>query len=153
MIACLALAYTNQNPGEWAALLLLGLESINASKAEGISEEAKTQAFVAGTNMIQGAFQANKQNASVTNALCELFIRKGQHERALKLAERTIQFADTLTMLTEGYLRAGRVSHSQGANAQAERCYSAALQGQPKNVIAAIGMAQMQMQNGACVVS
>ncbi|KAJ3507290.1 hypothetical protein NMY22_g16975 [Coprinellus aureogranulatus] len=135
------------NPGEWAALLLLGLESINASKAEGISEEAKKQAFVAGTNMIQRAFQANNQNASAANALCEMFIRKGQQERALKLAERTIQFADTLTLLTEGYLRAGRVSHAQGDNNQAEQCYSAALKGQPKNVIAAIGMAQMQMLN------
>ncbi|KAJ2930254.1 hypothetical protein H1R20_g6829, partial [Candolleomyces eurysporus] len=135
------------NPGEWSAQLLLGLESINASKAEGISEEAKSQAFVAGAKMVERAFQANQRNGSAANALCELFIRKGQHSRALKLAERTIQFADTLTLLTEGYIRAGRVSHSQGANQHSLRCYSAALEGQPKNTIAAIGMAQMQMQN------
>jgi len=98
--------------------------------------------------MIQHAFQTNQKNASAANALCEIFIRKGQHARAVKLAERAIQFADTLTMLTEGYLRAGRVSHSQGINAHAERCYAQALEGQPKNIVAAVGMAQMQMQNG-----
>ena len=65
--------------------------------------------------------------------------------QALKLAERAIQFADTLTVLTDGYLRAGRVSHSQRANEHAEKCYSAALGGQPKNIVAAIGMAQMQL--------
>ncbi|KAF6763213.1 RNA polymerase II-associated protein [Ephemerocybe angulata] len=135
------------NPGEWAAQLLLGLESINASKAEGISEEAKSQSFLAGTKLIERAFQANQKNASAANALCELFIRKGQTARALKLAERTIQFADTLTVFTEGYLRAGRVSHAEGNIAHATRCYQTALSGQPRNVVAAIGTAQMQMQN------
>lgn len=68
--------------------------------------------------------------------------------KALKLAERTIQFADTLTILTEGYLRAGRVSHAEGSLAHATKYYSAAIEGQPKHVLGAIGLAQMQMQNG-----
>ena len=68
--------------------------------------------------------------------------------QALKLAERTIQFADTLTLLTEGYLRAARVSHAEGSYAQATKFYTAAGEGQPKHIIGAIGMAQMQMQNG-----
>lgn len=72
------LIYRPQNPGEWAAQLLLGLESINASKVEGISEEQKSQDFLAGAKMIEKAFQANQRNASAANALCELFIRKGQ---------------------------------------------------------------------------
>jgi len=66
----------------------------------------------------------------------------------LKLAERTIQFADTLTILTEGYLRAGRVSHASGNIAQATNFYNAAVEGQPKHIVGAIGMAQMQMLNG-----
>lgn len=31
--------------------------------------------------MVERAFQANQRNASAANALCELFIRKGQHSR------------------------------------------------------------------------
>lgn len=68
--------------------------------------------------------------------------------QALKLAERTIQFADTLTVLTEGYLRAGRVSHAEGSLVHATTYYSAALEGQPKHILGAIGLSQMQMQNG-----
>lgn len=68
--------------------------------------------------------------------------------QALKLAERTIQFADTLTVLTEGYIRAGRVSHAEGEFSPASKFYTSAIEGQPKHVLGAIGMAQMQMQNG-----
>lgn len=66
----------------------------------------------------------------------------------MKLAERTIQFADTLTILTEGYLRAARVSHASGNIVQATNFYNAAVEGQPKHIVGAIGMAQMQMLNG-----
>ncbi|CAA7261853.1 unnamed protein product [Cyclocybe aegerita] len=135
------------NPSEWSAQLLLGLESINASKTSGLTEEEKARAFLTGTKLIERAFHANNRSAAAANALCELFLRKGNHARALKLAERTIQFADTLTVLTEGYLRAGRVSHASGSNSQALKFYSSAVEGQPKNVVGAIGMAQMQMQN------
>ncbi len=75
-------------------------------------------------------------------------IRNIHVHQALKLAERTIQFADTLTILTEGWLRAGRVCHAEGSHIQATRFYSAATEGQPKHVLGAIGMAQMQMQRG-----
>jgi len=66
----------------------------------------------------------------------------------MKLAERTIQFADTLTLLTEGHLRAGRVSHAEGSLLQATKHYMAATEGQPKHVLGAIALAQMQMHNG-----
>ena len=66
----------------------------------------------------------------------------------MKLAERTIQFADTLTVLTEGYLRAGRVSHASNKPDQAKKFYAAAVEGQPRNVVGAIGLAQMQMLTG-----
>ncbi|KAF8212535.1 RNA polymerase II-associated protein [Mycena galopus ATCC 62051] len=135
------------NPNEWPAQLLLGLDAINASKNDGSSEAERTHLFTMGTRMIERAFKANQKSATAANALCELFLRKGSHDRALKLAERTIQFADTLTVLTEGYIRAGRVSHAEGSFAQATKYYSSATEGQPKHVIGAIGLAQMQMQN------
>lgn len=66
----------------------------------------------------------------------------------MKLAERTIQFADTLTLLTEGNLRAARVLHAEGSLKEATKYYAIATEGQPKHVLGAIGMAQMQMLNG-----
>lgn len=68
--------------------------------------------------------------------------------QALKLAERTIQFADTISILTEGYIRAGRVSHAQQSLPLATQFYTWAMQGQPHNIVAGIGLAQMQMKNG-----
>jgi RNA polymerase-associated protein CTR9 len=120
--------------------------------------------FLQGTKLIEKAFNANQRSAAAANALCELFLRKANHKRvrtssdssftyahglqALKLAERTIQFADTLTVLTEGYLKAGRVSHAEGSLVLATKYYSSAIEGHPKHVLAAIGLAQLQMQNG-----
>ncbi|PFH49770.1 hypothetical protein AMATHDRAFT_76029 [Amanita thiersii Skay4041] len=135
------------NPGEWAAQLLLGLESINASKNDQLTEAERTHAFVTGTKMIEKAFNTNQKSAAAANALCELFLRKGDFKRALKLAERTIQFADTLTILSDGYLRAGRVLHSEGSLLQATRYFTTAMNGQPKHVLGVIGMSQMQILN------
>lgn len=68
--------------------------------------------------------------------------------QALKLAERTIQFADTLTVLTDGYIRAGRVLQQDGSHAEAQKNFTVANKGQPTNVLAAIGLAQTQLKNG-----
>ncbi|KAF9232678.1 hypothetical protein BU15DRAFT_80981 [Melanogaster broomeanus] len=135
------------NPSEWAAQLLLGLESINASKNGDKTEQECAQAFLTGTKYIEKAFNANQKSAAAANALCELFVRKNSLKRALKLAERTIQFADTLTLLTEGNLRAARVLHAEGSLKEATKYYTTATEGQPKHVLGAIGMAQMQIQN------
>ncbi|KAG6902757.1 hypothetical protein C0995_011905 [Termitomyces sp. Mi166 len=135
------------NPLEWPAQLLLGLEAINSSKNDGTSEAERASLFMHGTRLINMAFKSNQRSAAAANALCEVFLRKGEYDRALKLAERTIQFADTLTVLTEGYLRAGRVSHAEGSLSHASKYYSAAVEGQPKHVVGAIGLAQLQMQN------
>lgn len=66
----------------------------------------------------------------------------------MKLAERTIQFADTLTVLTEGYLRAARVLQAEGSHAEAAKYFITANQGQPGNVLAAIGLAQTHLKKG-----
>ncbi|KAI6131542.1 hypothetical protein EDD16DRAFT_1852708 [Pisolithus croceorrhizus] len=135
------------NPSEWSAQLLLGLESINASKTGNLSEEERAQSFLMGTKYIEAAFKTNQKSAAAANALCELFLRKSNLKRALKLAERTVQFADTLTLLTEGNLRAARVLHAEGSLMDATKYYTSATEGQPKHVLGAIGMAQIQMHN------
>ncbi|CAL1706150.1 unnamed protein product [Somion occarium] len=135
------------DPSAWPSHLLLGLEAINASKNENQPEEERRTEFLVGTKLVEKAFKTNQKNSAAANALCELFIRKGQYKSALKLAERTIQFADTLTVLTEGHIRAGRVLHAEGSTSEAMKHYSIAREGQPTNVLAAIGLAQMQMHN------
>lgn len=70
-----------QNPGEWPALLLLGLESINGSKNDHLMEAERTHAYVTGTKMVEKAFNINKKSAAAANALCELFLRKGDYKR------------------------------------------------------------------------
>ncbi|KAK1229557.1 protein required for normal CLN1 and CLN2 G1 cyclin expression [Marasmius sp. AFHP31] len=135
------------NPSEWAAQLLLGLEAINSSKDTSQPDAERTHAFVTGTKLVESAFKLNQKNASAANALCELFIQKGNLKRATKLAERTVQFADTLTVLTEGHLRSARIAHSEGDLVSANAQYKAASEKQSKHPIAAIGVAQMQMNN------
>ena len=70
-----------QNPLEWASQLLLGLESINSSKNEALTEDEKAQSFLSGTKLIETAFKANNRSAAAANALCELFLRKGNYSR------------------------------------------------------------------------
>ncbi|OSX65808.1 hypothetical protein POSPLADRAFT_1064500 [Postia placenta MAD-698-R-SB12] len=135
------------NPDEWSAQLLLGLDAINASKNENQTQEERRNEILTGTRHIERAFKANQRNSAAANALCELFLQKGQHKRAMKLAERAIQFTDVKTILTDGYIRAGRVSHAVGSNAEATRFFSRAKDGQPTNLIATVGLAQMQMKN------
>jgi len=66
----------------------------------------------------------------------------------MKLAERTIQFADTLTILTDGYIKAGRVSHAEGIVLDATRHFTEAMKAPVINPIAAIGLAQIQLETG-----
>jgi RNA polymerase-associated protein CTR9 len=53
-----------------------------------------------------------------------------------------------LTVLTDGYIRAGRVCHAEGSYSDALNHYKQGADGQSKNVLAAIGYAQMQLRNG-----
>lgn len=134
------------NPNDSSAQLLLGLEAVNTSKNERLPEDERRSVFVSGTKLIEMAFKSNQKNSAAANALCELFLRKGNHARAMKLAERTIQFADTLTILTDGYIKAGRVSHAQGSILDATRHFAEATKTPTMNAIAAIGLAQIQLK-------
>ncbi|KAJ7582968.1 RNA polymerase II-associated protein [Mycena floridula] len=112
------------NPSAWAAQLLLGLEAINSSKNEQHSETDRAHSFLTGTKFVEKAFNGNQKSASAANALSELFLLKKQ----LQTPERTIQFADTIPVLTEGYVRAGRAAHAEGSLSQATRHYTSAIE-------------------------
>lgn len=72
-------------------------------------------------------------------------------EQALKLAERTIQFADVKGILCDGYLRAGRVSHREGSLQDASSHFTKAKEARKDSVLATIGLAQVQLKNGGRV--
>lgn len=131
----------------WPARLLLGLECLNASKVENQTQERMAHLLTTGTRHIEKAFNANQKSAAAANALSELFLRKGQYKRALKLAERTIQCADTLTVFTDGSVRAARAFHLEGDVSMASVRYADAIKGQPKHILAGIGLAQTQLHN------
>lgn len=61
--------------------LLLGLEAVNISKNAHLPEADRTQAFISGTKLLETAFRANQKSAAAANALCEIFLRKGNHTR------------------------------------------------------------------------
>ncbi|KAF9518383.1 hypothetical protein BS47DRAFT_1338316 [Hydnum rufescens UP504] len=135
------------NPNEWASQLLLGLEALNASRESSRSDQERAELYRSGLTRVQTVFKMNKFNASSANALSDFFLRKGDSNTALKLAERTIQYADTLAVLADGHLRAARVGHASGKFDDARRHYASAVEGSPKHLLANIGMAQMQIQD------
>ncbi|KIJ50411.1 hypothetical protein M422DRAFT_159950 [Sphaerobolus stellatus SS14] len=135
------------NPDEWPAQLLLGLDLLNQSKDYSHSDSERAQVAQEGYKYIERVFKANKQNAAASNVLSGLFLRKGQYATALKLAERTIQYADTLAILSDGYIRAGLVSHAEGNMIEAMRHYMAARDGMPNSILANVGLAQMYIHN------
>ena len=79
-----------QNPNNSSAQLLLGLEAINTSKNENLPEDERRSAFMSGTKLIELAFKANQKNSAAANALCELFLRKGNHVRVRQFRIRRI---------------------------------------------------------------
>ncbi|PVG02568.1 TPR-like protein [Serendipita vermifera] len=132
------------HPKQWATELLLGLESLNSSKDGKKTEEQRHQAYAQGSKSIQRAFTMNQKSAAAANCLSEYFIRRGETQKALKLAERAIQFADTLAVVNEGYLRAGRVAHLEGRYDDAITHYTNA-----RNLpLASLGIAQCHIKKG-----
>lgn len=86
------LTFGVQNPGEWSAQLLLGIEALNTSKDEAQSEEDRREEFLRGTRLIERAFNANQKNSAAANALCELFLQKGQTKRVSSSSIHTYNF-------------------------------------------------------------
>ena len=67
--------------------------------------------------------------------------------QALKLAERTVQYADTLALLTEGNFRMARVHHHDGNTQLATKHYQLAVESQQKHTLSALGLSQMHIQS------
>lgn len=90
-----------QNPSQWPAQLLLGLDAINSSKDEKLSEIERRQEFLLGTRFVEKAFNANQRNSAAANALCELLLRKGQHKK-VRYNRRPVRVEAQRLMLQSG---------------------------------------------------
>ncbi|KAH7100332.1 hypothetical protein BKA62DRAFT_706704 [Auriculariales sp. MPI-PUGE-AT-0066] len=145
--ACMAWTRSLEvHPNHVSAMVLLGLAKLNASKDVGLHSEKRGQEYAAGIRLIEQAFKADKTSAASANALAEMFLRKGDLSTALKLAERTIQYADTLSLLADGHLRAGRAVHLEGDRAdEATRHYEISSKSLP-SVWASVGLAGAYIQ-------
>lgn len=128
--------------------LLLGIVEINNSKNTDEEDEDRKASLIKGTKYCERAFNGNNRNAAAANALFDFFLQKRDKKRALKLAERTIQFAETLTLLSAGHIHAGYLAQIDGSHADALKHYTTALKSNPKNLLAAIGLAQVQLKQG-----
>lgn len=133
--------------------MLLGLEAINSSKNPDDDDEERTENYLKGSKLCERAFNLNNRNAASANVLFDLFLQKGNKTTALKLAERTIQFAETLALFSAGHIHAGHLAQLEGSMTDAMRHFNAALKGNPKNVLAAIGLAQVHLKNGSSIQS
>ncbi|KZV99295.1 TPR-like protein [Exidia glandulosa HHB12029] len=131
------------HPDHYPALVLLGLASINASKDVRLPDSERAAEYALGIKFIERAFKFCKESAAAANALAEMFLRKGTSAltTALKLAERTIQHADTLPLLADGHMRVARALHAQGDLAEAGKHYEAA-----GGVLGAVGLAGVKIQ-------
>ncbi|KAG6370024.1 hypothetical protein JVT61DRAFT_12543 [Boletus reticuloceps] len=131
------------NLSEWAAQLLLGSESINASKAGSQTEQEHTQAFLVGTKYIEKAFNANQKSAAAANTLCELFLRKNNLKRECNTFEHVSELSDSHSGIetsgaNDGNLRAARALHAEGSIKEATKYYTTTTEDQPKHILGAI---------------
>ncbi|KAG8935468.1 hypothetical protein FRC03_009248 [Tulasnella sp. 419] len=138
------------NPSNNSATLLLGLHAMNQSKEAGddVSQQTRTNDFSRGAKLLSSVLRAEPYTgvgAAAANAVSEIMHRQGGFQKALKIAERAIQFADTLPVVSDSYLRAARACHDLGYDDLARKHYAAAAENSPTKVLAWIGKAQMHV--------
>ncbi|KAH7343980.1 hypothetical protein B0J17DRAFT_644869 [Rhizoctonia solani] len=134
------------HPDSWYPGLLIGIYMMNVSKDPKVPGQQRQDAFLEGVNRLTHAWrESGLNNASAATAMSDVFLLKGQLNKALKAAERTIQHADTLSVAVNGRLRAARVSHTEGNYDVALVHYRAAAEEPSHPILADIGLAQMHV--------
>lgn len=135
----------NPNSGSNAATLLLGLSHLNDSKNPAVlgGLEARAVSFEKGWVLIQQAFKQDNTSAAAAVAIGAHLLSIGQREKALKVAERAVQFADSRVLTAEGHLLVGRTLSLSGADPMdALQEYNAATAANPGQLQAQLAAAQ-----------
>ncbi|CEL59368.1 Tetratricopeptide repeat protein 1 OS=Schizosaccharomyces pombe (strain 972 / ATCC 24843) GN=tpr1 PE=1 SV=1 [Rhizoctonia solani AG-1 IB] len=134
------------HPDSWYPGLLIGIHMMNISKDPKVPGQQRQDAFLDGVNRLTQAWrESGLNNASAATAMSDVFLLKGQLNKALKAAERTIQHADTLSVAVNGRLRAARVAHTEGNYDAALVHYRTAAEEPSHPLLADIGLAQMHV--------
>lgn len=136
------------NPGKacTGASLLLGLSWINTAREPRLSEDERVDAYSTGIGYVQEAWSYDKTCAATAAALAGYFLTtSGKWDTVIKLAELTVQHADARAIISEGQLALARALHAQGHTDEATRHYSLAAEANPDQLVASLGVAQMNL--------
>ncbi|SCV70711.1 BQ2448_3473 [Microbotryum intermedium] len=133
-----------------SATLLLGLAHLNTSKDPTLAggEEARTEEYARGIELIQAAFKKDNTSAAALGALANFFLLSGR-PGAIKLAERMIQFADARILASEGYLHLARCLHATGDRAAALSVYQQSSEMFPDQLLALLSEAQFLIESNS----
>ena len=94
--------------------LLLGLAALNTAREPANDKDIRIKLETEGNNLVSRAFKIDNKMAAAALALASVYGQKGAMERANKLAERSIQYADTRRHANMGYTERGRLAFLQG---------------------------------------
>ncbi|SGY78722.1 BQ5605_C008g04925 [Microbotryum silenes-dioicae] len=133
-----------------SATLLLGLAHLNTSKDPTLAggEEARTEEYSRGIELIQAAFKKDNTSAAALGALANFFLLSGR-PGSIKLAERMIQFADARILASEGYLHLARSLQSTGDRSAALSVYQQSSEMFPDQLLALLSEAQFLIESNS----
>ncbi|CDZ96575.1 TPR-containing nuclear phosphoprotein that regulates K() uptake [Phaffia rhodozyma] len=139
------------DPNSWAAELLLGLERLNVVKNVHTRREDRDQPLIEGLRSVAAAFRASDQTSAAAAIASSTMhsLESGAYSRAVKLAERAMQFADTRAHYIGGLTTLARIHHMQGNIPEAQGMFEqAASESRNSSLLADIGAGQMQIASG-----
>ncbi|KAL7422109.1 protein required for normal CLN1 and CLN2 G1 cyclin expression [Cryptotrichosporon argae] len=139
-----------RDPASWVALLLLGLSALNAARDPAAPAEERLKHETEGVTFTQRAFKLNNQSSAAAIAMASVTALAGQIERAAKLAERAVQFADNKRHSVLANAERGRLGFIAGDVADAGTFIAAARGEDPTGVdmMAELTLGQIAIKSG-----
>lgn len=137
------------NPGKASggASLLLGLSWLNIAREQRLTEEQRVEAYSTGIGYIQEAWTFDKTCAATAAALAWYFLTSANKwDTVIKLAELAVQHGDARAVISEGQLAIARALHAQDRADETTRHYLLAMEANPDQIMAALGVGQMYIR-------
>ncbi len=98
--------------------------------------------------LLQEAYRIDDTHPRVLNFLADHFLHRREFDKGVKLAERARSSADVDRIYAESEYHLARAAHAQGDFARAQTHYESAVQKDPSNVLAQLGLAQALLHFG-----
>ena len=126
------------------ASLLLGLSWLNVAREARLPEEDRVEAYSRGIGFVQEAWSNDKTCAATAAALAGYFLTSNSKwDTVIKLAELATQHGEGRAIISEGQLAIARALHAQDKTDEAMKHYSLAMEANPDQTVAALGVAQV----------